>query len=205
MQIRLLLAFQLFAVSSFAGVDQVARWNTAQVRTVDVLRADKAVFLFQRTRARYEAIEKMRVNGAPATVLFALHYRESDNNFNRHAHEGSPLTHRTRDEPKGRPLHPDPPYTFEISAEDAYYVCDRLDLTNWKSIQSALDRTEKFNGLGYRSRGVVAPYNFAATSLYSRGKFVADHRFDPNAVDKQLGVVAILKAMQARGIALPFQ
>lgn len=148
----------------------------------------------------------MRPNGVPAPILFCLHYRESDNNFKCHAHEGSSLMHRTRDEPKGRPLHPEPPYTFEQSAEDAYYVCEHptLDKINWRDTQAALDKMESFNGFGYRRLGIAAPYVWSGTSLYKSGKYIADHKYSPVAVDKQLGCAAILKWMKAHGIDLPF-
>lgn len=187
---------------SGAGVDQLARWNSAEVRKIDLMRADKAVALYERTKSRYESVAH---SGVPPTILFCLHYRESDNNFHGHAHNGDPLTHRTYEVPKGRlPLPAKPPFTFEQSAEDAYYFCDKLQLANWASVQSALDRTEMFNGLGYRSRGIVAPYNFSGTTLYLRGKFIRDHVFSKTAVDDQLGVATILKRMQAHGITIPF-
>jgi lysozyme family protein len=187
-----------------AGVDQVARWKSAQLRSQDLMRLDKCITLFKRTESRYRVISKMRKNGAPAAVLFCLHYRESDNDFRTHAHNGDPLAHRTRNDPAGRIPGVPPPYTFEQSAEDGYYVCDKLQLTNWSSIQSALDRTERFNGYGYRALGIDAPYNWSGTNLYQRGKYVRDHVFSKTAVDAQLGVAAILLRMRDRGIPLPF-
>lgn len=205
--VAVLLGFVLLAKCSYGKippVDQLARWREAKVRTIDVLRADKAVALYLRTQHRYEAIEKMRANGVPAPVIFCLHYRESDNDFHAHAHNGDPLTHRTRNEPKGRLPGKPAPYTFEESAEDAYYVVDRLDKTNWPNPQSAFDRLEYFNGPGYRYKGIAAPYIWSGCNLYSRGKYVSDGRFDPLAVDKQLGCATIFLRMQARGIKLPF-
>ncbi len=185
-------------------VDQVARWEAANLRPQDSIRLDKAVALYQRLKPRYEAIQAMRPNGVPAPILFCLHYRESDNDFTCHFHEGSPLAHRTRDEPKGRLIHPDPPYTWQQSAEDAYYVCERppLDKINWSNLQAALDKMESFNGYGYRRHGIDSPYLWSGTNLYSRGKFPSDGRFDPLAVDRQLGCVAILKRMQFRALSL---
>lgn len=187
---------------SGAGVDQLARWNSAEVRKIDLMRADKAVALYERTKTRYESVAH---SGVPAVILFCLHYRESDNNFHGHAHNGDPLTHRTYEVPKGRlPLPAKPPFTFEQSAEDAYYLCDKLQLANWASTQSALTRLTMFNGVGYDLRGLFTPYLWSGTSLYLRGKFTSDHHFSPTAVDQQLGIVAILKRMQAHGITIPF-
>jgi lysozyme family protein len=206
--VKLALVFILTvssALSAVASVDQVARWHSAEIRKADIIRLDKLVDRYRRTKSRYDRIPDPNSGlPAPSSVLFCLHYRESDNDFRAHAHNGDPLTHRTRNDPAGRLPNKRPPYTFEQSAEDAYYVCDKLQLTNWSSVQSALDRTERFNGYGYRSHGIAAPYNWSGTNLYTRGKFPRDHYFDPMAVDKQLGVAAILKRMIDRGIEIPF-
>jgi len=198
------LVLGFLAVAGASGqVDQAARWKAAELCPQDAIRLDKAVALYQRTASRYEAVQKMRADGVPAPVIFCLHYRESGNNFTRHLHEGSPLTHRTRDVPRGRLPGIEPPYTWEQSAEDAIYVCDRLQ-GDWRSLAASLQRMEGYNGYGYRRRGVPSPYLWAGTTLYGRGKFVADGRFNRTALDAQLGCAAILKRMAQRGIKLAF-
>lgn len=207
--IGILIALCILCASLAKGdtqrVDERARWNSAIINPKCSMALDILVRRFERTQARYQAIQSMKAHGVPAIFLFCLHYRESDNAFDRHAHEGSRLTSRTRDEPKGRPPPPaQPPFTFEQSAFDAYYVCERptLDKINWTDLQAALDKTESFNGYGYRTRGVAAPYNWSGTNLYNGGKFIADHRFSRTALDGQMGCAAILKRMQERGILL---
>lgn len=187
-------------------VDQVARWQQAQLNPKWSIALDTTLRLYERNKWRYEKIQAMRNNGVPAAVIFCLHYRESDNDFRAHAHEGSSLQHRTRYEPKGRLPTKEPPYTFEQSAEDAYYICEHppLDRINWRDKQAALDKMESFNGFGYRNKGIAAPYLFSGTTLYSRGKYVRDGVFDRNAVDQQLGCVAILKRFAKEGIRLSF-
>ncbi len=187
--------------------DQAGRWQSAEIRPQARMRVDKAVFLYQRTASRYQRIERLRNPGAPAPVLFCLHLRESGADFTCHPHEGSPLTHRTRDVPKGRiPAPAQPPFTWEQSAEDAYYVCDRLDLPNWRNLSVALQSIESFNGTGYQRfhPTIPSPYLWAGTTVYSRGKYVNDGRFDPLAVDAQLGCAVVLKRMQELGMQLPF-
>jgi lysozyme family protein len=208
-QIGILIAFCILCSGLARGaepVDQTARWKTAAIDPHATIALDVKLKLYERTQSRYEAIQRMRTNGVPAPILFCLHSRESDNDFRAHAHEGSPLTHRTRDEPKGRPLQPDPPYTFEQSAEDAYYVCEHptLDRIRWSDMQAALDKMESFNGFGYRARGVNAPYLWSGTSIYHGGKYVRDGVFSRTAMDQQLGCAAILKRMQMRGIRVAF-
>ncbi len=149
----------------------------------------------------------LRPGGVPAPIVFTLHGRESSWNFSAHLHEGSPLTHRTRDVPKGRPLTPDPPYTFIQSAEDALYILKHEDRINWRDLPTALQAIEAYNGLGYQKYHptVPSPYLWAGTTLYDRGKYTADGRFSPIAVDRQLGCAAILLRMQQRGLGLSFR
>lgn len=179
---------------------QEERWRAAEIRAAEIPRLDKAVARFRRTESRYRGIERQRPNGVPGEVVFALHGRESTWDFTRHLHEGSPLTRRTRNIPKGRPPVPDPPYTFEQSAEDALYVLKRLDHVNWRSLGDSLQAIEAYNGLGYQRYhpDVPSPYLWSGTSLYTRGKYVADGKFSPAAVDKQLGCAAILKRLEWR-------
>jgi len=181
-----------------------SRWTAASLRPAWVPELDKAVWKYQLNQRRYLAIEKMRANGMPAPIVSGIHARESTWNFAAHLHEGSPLTHRTRDVPSGRPLHPDPPYTFEQSAEDALYVLKHEDKVDWRNIDSALAAIEDYNGRGYRSKGLPSPYLWSGTNQYERGKFVRDHVYSPTAVDKQPGVAAILIRMRERGVTVPF-
>lgn len=189
---------------------QERRWREAQVRPEKVIQLDKAVWAFERTRARYEAVERMRAKGVPAPVVFVFHNRESSLSFSRHLHEGGLLQHRTRDVPRGRPLTPHPPYTWERSAEDALYIYEadakKFRAANWRDTTSALDAMTSYNGWGYDKYHpeVPTPYLWAGTSLYSRGKYVADGKFSYVAVDAQLGCCAILKRMIERGLKVPW-
>jgi len=187
-------------------VDQAARWDAAVVSPKYRMALDVELAVYKRNLARYETIQNMRPHGVPAPILFCLHYRESSNDFHAHAHEGSSLMHRTRDEPKGRPLHPEPPYTFEQSAEDAYYICEKppLDRIDWTDGQAALDKMESFNGFGYRKLGVNSPYLWSGTSIYTGGKYVRDGVFSRTAMDGQLGCCAILKHFMDHGVAVSF-
>ena len=171
---------------------QMQRWETAKVRPEWTGRIDAELANFRRNEARYREVEQMRPNGVPALVIFCLHVRESGGSFSCHLHEGSPLSRRTRFVPKGRPVAGDPPFTWKASAEDALYILKSMDRVDWKNPATTLAAIEKFNGLGYYYKGLVSPYNWSGTTAYLRGKFVADHRFDKFAVDKQIGCAAIL-------------
>jgi peptidoglycan hydrolase-like protein with peptidoglycan-binding domain len=54
---------------------------------------------------------------------------------------------------------------------------------------------EKWNGWGYRNKGIFSPYLWAGTNHYSRGKYVADGQYSASAVDQQLGIIAVLFQM----------
>ena len=55
---------------------------------------------------------------------------------------------------------------------------------------------EYYNGLGYDYRGIESPYVYGGTNQYQSGHYVADGRFDPNAKDRRLGVVAIVRILK---------
>lgn len=187
--------------------DQEARWQAARTDPHFSIALDLEAARFQKNVNRYQGITSMRKNGVPAAIIYCLHQRESSGSFLCHPHEGSPLTQRTRFVPKGRLPNSSPPYTFEQSAEDAYYVIDRLDLVPWTNRAAALQGIESFNGLGYQKyhQDVPSPYLWSGTTIYGapgapRGKYTGDGRFDVNARDKQLGVAAILKRLEAQGL-----
>lgn len=180
------------------------RWDKARIKPSWQISVDKAVMLYLRTKDRYEAVEKMRSNGVPAPVIFCLHYRESDNSFKCHLHEGSSLLHRTRYVPKNRlPSPDDPPYEWSHSAEDAIYVCDKLQ-GPWDTVTWSIRKIIAYNGTGYDKRGVPSPYAYSGTTVYISGKFTSDGHYSSSAIDQQLGCVAILLRMKERGIPIQF-
>jgi lysozyme family protein len=202
--IGLVIALCILCSSMAKGAvpDQEARWQAARVDPHFSIALDLEVARYQRLAGRYQRITLMRQNGVPTPVIYCLHQRESSGSFLCHPHEGSPLTQRTRYVPKGRLPGKPPPYSFEESAEDAYYVCDRLDRVPWSNRAASLQGIESFNGLGYQKYhpDVPSPYLWSGTTVYSRGKYTGDGRFDRLARDKQLGCAAILKKLEERGI-----
>jgi lysozyme family protein len=182
---------------------QEQRWYAAKIRPQWQSRVDAAVDRYIKTRDRYVAVEKMRRSpSVPARVIFALHGRESTWSFAHHLHEGSTLQARTRWVPKGRPKSGQPPFTWEVSAEDALYILKGMEKWDWSNIQAMLQNIETYNGLGYQNyhKDVPSPYLWSGTTVYDRGKYVADGKFSHLAVDKQLGCAAILKRMAERGV-----
>lgn len=127
-----------------------------------------------------------------------IHHMEGNGNFSTHLHNGDSLAARTVHVPQGRPVAGDPPFTWEESAFDALQMHGLTEEHDW-SFPKACWNFERFNGFGYISKGIDSPYVWSFTTNYTKGKFVADHEFDPNAVSQQCGAAAILKQLIAMG------
>lgn len=153
---------------------------------------DRLASRIRANRARYEAVGGPL--GIPWRFIGVVHAMEGSLNFATHLHNGDPLTARTRQVPKGRPATGSPPFTWEESATDALKL-DGLDRnTDWSSARM-LFLLERFNGFGYRPKGIPSPYLWSFSNLYEKGKFTADGKFDSQAVSKQCGAALLLKAL----------
>lgn len=143
-----------------------------------------------RDRTRYEAVEAR--TGVPWFWIALVHLRESSRDFRGVLHNGQKIIGTgklTTLVPKGR----GPFETWEEAAVDAltYMGLDKID--DWP-LERCLHAFERYNGWGYFGK-INSPYVWAGTNLYSRGKYVADGKYDPNHVDKQLGLAAVLKIL----------
>ena len=137
----------------------------------------------------------------PWYFIGIVHSMEANFSFTSHVHNGDPLDARTIQEPKGRPIAGNPPFSWEQSATDAFTLKKLVALSKWDTAES-LYRLEAYNGFGYRSRGIATPYLWSYSQHYIKGKFVADHKFDANAVSKQAGAAVLLKALQAKAMTM---
>jgi lysozyme family protein len=116
-------------------------------------------------------------------------------------HNGDSLKKRTINEPSGRPL-ADPikgwqvGYTWEESAIDALTMKEFNRVKDW-SLPTQLWQLERYNGFGYRKYHpeVLTPYLWSGTNHYSKGKYVADGKWDANAISEQIGIAALLKVL----------
>jgi lysozyme family protein len=145
-------------------------------------------------RPRYSEVETS--TGVPWYVIGVIHNMEGSLNFKTHLHNGDPLTARTVHVPKGRPVAGTPPFRWEDSAMDALQFDNMTSLKKW-TLAATLFKLEGFNGFGYRTRhpDVLTPYLWSFSNHYTKGKFVADGVFDPNATSNQCGAAVIFKAM----------
>lgn len=132
----------------------------------------------------------------PFYVIGLVHGMECSFSFKEHLHNGDPLTHRTVNEPAGRPPSSvgDPPFAWSVSAIDALQY-DRF--TSWDdwSIAGICFKLEAYNGWGYRSHGINSPYLWSYSNHYERGKYTSDGYWDPDAVSKQVGAITALRKM----------
>jgi lysozyme family protein len=169
-------------------------WNTMSVSPEWAKKADAITKKIVANESRYAS--GVAGTSVPWWFLAIFHAMECSLRFDEHPHNGDPLQARTLRVPKDRPPTGSPPFTWEESARDAilYEKLDRVD--DW-SLPSALYHLHRFNGINneYKKRGIPTPYLWSGTQHYRKGKYVADHVFDPQAVSQQVGAAVLLKAL----------
>jgi lysozyme family protein len=143
-------------------------------------------------RARYEEVEQ--ATGVPWYVIAVIHALEASFNFHGHLHNGDPLSARTVHVPPKRPAEWLPPADWKSSAIDALQGMNFAGASSW-SLAKTLYRLERYNGFGYLNKGINSPYLWSFSDMYSKGKFVADRRFDPEAVSRQCGAAVMIKLL----------
>jgi lysozyme family protein len=150
---------------------------------------------FEQNRARYDAVAQK--TNMPAELVAALHWRESSGNFNTYLHQGDPLGKPAVHVPRNIPVF----HRWEDSAvhalgQKAGYQ-QALGLTRDSTDKGSMAAyAELYNGLGYHYRGRPSPYVYSGTDKYSSGKYVRDGVYDPNTVDRQLGVLALMQSLR---------
>jgi len=153
--------------------------------------------------ARYQEIQDK--TNVPWYVIGIIHGMECGFNFETHLHNGDSLKHRTVQEPKGRPIKGEPPFSFLVSAIDALQYDGFTSWREW-DVEGICYKLESYNGWGYRKHGINSPYLWSFSNQYHGGKYVADGIWDANAVSKQVGAIVALKQLVVdQLIALPAQ
>ncbi|WP_084582115.1 hypothetical protein [Sphingomonas azotifigens] len=152
--------------------------------------------MLQKGKPRYQEAEQR--TGVPWWFIGVIHALEASFSFNAHLHNGDPLAHKTVHVPAGRPPAWNPPSDWLSSAIDALQFQGYAGRTDW-SLAQVLYRWEAYNGWGYRTHGINSPYLWSFSNHYTKGKFVADGKYDPNAVSKQCGTAVMLKALVNAG------
>ena len=140
---------------------------------------------------RYRSVQTQ--TGVPWFFIGALHMRESACSFTGVLHNGERIIgtgKKTSLVPAGR----GPFSSWEESAVDALRLKDLHEIDEW-SIERMGFEAERFNGFGYVNKGVNSPYVWAGSNHEQKGKYVADGVFDPNADDKQMGTMTVLRQL----------
>ncbi|WP_424630745.1 hypothetical protein [Bradyrhizobium sp. SYSU BS000235] len=167
-----------------------ARWHNAKLTRASEFGPVAVRLVAPPAKARYRAIEAR--TGVPWFFIAVAHQRESSQDWSRSLAQGDPWNRTSTHEPKGR----GPFASFEDAAVDALKNCAPYAArnTDW-SIGGLLTMLEQYNGLGYSNRGLASPYIWSGTDQYLKGKYIADGKFDPTVVDKQLGCAGLIVAM----------
>lgn len=164
-------------------------WDNMVIDSKKKLEIEQACARIIRNKAKYKDVELK--TGVPWDLIAALHYREASLDFSTCLHNGDKLPGPTRNVPSGR----GPFKSWEEAAIDAIKY-DGLDKVKFIDVISKLVMAHKYNGIGYLKKGIYSPYIWAGSNHYTRGKYTSDGWYDSNAIDKQLGVAVILKALQ---------
>jgi len=179
--------------------DYRRRFDTCAIRPNRMADVDALVARIASNQKRYAAAGNPV--GTPWYVVGVIHALEASLNFDKHLHNGDPLTARTVQVPAGRPKTGQPPFTWEASASDALSYQGFDKWTDW-SIPGTLFKLEGYNGFGYRTHhpDVPSPYLWSFSNHYSRGKYVADGKWSPTAVSAQCGVAVLLRRLAEKNL-----
>lgn len=175
----------------------VRRWNAAKLtRGPEFLPVAKRLVA---AKQRYVTVSLK--TGIPWPFIAVTHQRESSQNWLRSLAQGDPWNEVSTHVPAGR----GPFNSWEEAAYDALVNCAPHAASNkdW-SIGGLLTLLERYNGVGYANRSLPSPYLWSGTDQYSKGKYVRDGVFDPEAVDKQLGCAGLIMAMMSLDASIKF-
>jgi lysozyme family protein len=150
-------------------------------------------------KIKYQAVAKR--TGVPWFIIAVIHEREASQNWACSIAQGDRFDRVSVHVPAGRGPFP----SWEEAAVDALVNCEpKAALNHDWSPGGALTILERYNGLGYASKGVPSPYIWAGTDQYRSGKYVRDGVYDPNAVDSQLGCAGLLLTMSTMDLTVKF-
>jgi lysozyme family protein len=150
--------------------------------------------IYSTNKKTYEEISIS--TGIPPQLIAAIHYRESGCNFNTYLHNGDPLGKPTVNVPVGKYFE-----SFTDSAIDALteksYLRDRYNLkADSNDLAAMMAFAESYNGLGYYNKGLVSPYVYSGTNVYTKGKYVVDGKFSSSTIDGQPGVYLLINSLE---------
>jgi lysozyme family protein len=176
--------------------DYMLCWAACRIRPDRMDKVIEATDRMLKGRSRYEAVSAR--SKVPWQLIGIMHGLECGYSFFRHLHNGDSLAGPTTHVPEGRPPGWNGTGSWEDSAVDAVRFKFK-GITDW-SLPQVLYALESFNGFGYRPKGIRSPYLWSFSNLYTKGRYVADHVYDPEAESKQVGSALVLKMLEQRGL-----
>lgn len=180
------------------SVEYADQWRRMVILPEKATAVDSIAHKLLANKARYQAVQVR--TGVPWAVIAVLHNRESDADFNTQLAQGDPLNHVSTNVPAGRGPFP----TWEDGAYDALVTLSHLDqVKNW-SIERVCYECERYNGWGYRNKGVPSAYLWSFSNIYQGGKFIADGVWSATAQDQQCGTLPTLKRMMEIDTSIQF-
>ncbi len=181
--------------------EYMERWNKMRIPAAKLQLVDNAVHKIMAAKEIYRQVEA--ASGVPWAFIGVLHYRESACSFQGILHNGERIIgtgRKTRLVPKGR----GPFKNWELAACDALAIKGfRPGAPQW-SLARCLYEGERFNGFGYRMRGVPSAYVWSGSNQYVQGKYVADGKWSAATIDKQLGIAPLMRRLLELDASLSF-
>ncbi|MDE6950846.1 MAG: hypothetical protein K2P64_08030, partial [Lachnospiraceae bacterium] len=141
--------------------------------------------IYKEEREKYNEIA--RETNVPPVLIAAIHYRESNNNFNYSIRNGQMPVASIEE--------------FLSDAEEWFgkgMTEKGIRIPSDASIELMLTYAELHNGVTYAKEGLVNPYLYSGTNIYMKGKYVADKVYDGEKVDRQVGVYALIMAIDEK-------
>ncbi len=168
---------------------------------------------YQANAGRYQAVsDNLKAQGynlSPAQVA-AFHYREASGNFGKSIANGESLNNYVRKDGIMGGGSASNSFTrtnnWEQNASEvlAYKLNEKYGANaktkDFSQNSQFYDFAERFNGMGYRNKGVASPYIWAGTDQYTGGKYVKDGVYDPNHVDQQPGIASLIATAEGTPI-----
>lgn len=167
-------------------------WNSMKIIR-DAAELDRLATKIKTNQAVYQKVQD--ATGVPWQMVAVIHIREAGETdigqWKRVLHNGERIIgtgRKTKIVPTGQ----GPFTTWHEAAVHALTMKGFNKIKAWP-VSRILWGLEPYNGYGYRNMGLRSPYLWASTNHQQPGKYVRDHVFDANVVDKQIGAAALLK------------
>jgi len=165
------------------------QWDSMKLRPTWEANLRKIALRLFKAKDRYIATEK--ATGVPWYMIAVIHERESSQNWKTQLGQGDPLNRVSTHIPRGR----GPFNTWEEGAYDALVTLKHFNkIIDWR-LEKILYYLELYNGWGYHNHNVPSAYLWAGTTIYLRGKYVADGVWSATAADSQPGCAALIKCL----------